>query len=45
MPGPRGALLDRAYQEVAVLEQALADAFTPAEHATLNASWTGAPPS
>ncbi|MFJ7587598.1 MarR family winged helix-turn-helix transcriptional regulator [Streptomyces sp. NPDC097617] len=31
------ALLDRAYQEVAVLERALADAFTPAEHATLNA--------
>lgn len=29
------ALLDRAYQEVAVLEEALTDAFTPSEHATL----------
>ena len=29
------ALLDRAYQEVVILERALADAFTPAEHATL----------
>ncbi len=28
-------LLDRAYQEVVVLERALADAFTPAEHAAL----------
>ncbi|MET9601767.1 MarR family transcriptional regulator [Streptomyces sp. NPDC006459] len=28
-------LLDRAYQEVAVLERALADAFTPSEHAAL----------
>ncbi|MCX4804291.1 MarR family winged helix-turn-helix transcriptional regulator [Streptomyces sp. NPDC058682] len=29
------ALLDRAYQEVAVLEEALTDAFTPSEHAML----------
>ncbi len=29
------ALLDRAYQEVIVLERALTDAFTPAEHASL----------
>ncbi|WP_236584716.1 MarR family winged helix-turn-helix transcriptional regulator [Streptomyces sp. MBT53] len=29
------ALLDRAYQEVVVLERALADAFTPSEHAAL----------
>ncbi|MER6344576.1 MarR family winged helix-turn-helix transcriptional regulator [Streptomyces sp. NPDC001595] len=29
------ALLDRAYQEVVVLERALTDAFTPAEHAAL----------
>ncbi|MFG2976736.1 MarR family winged helix-turn-helix transcriptional regulator [Streptomyces sp. NPDC048331] len=29
------ALLDHAYQEVAVLEQALTEAFTPHEHATL----------
>ncbi len=29
------ALLDRAYQEVIILERALTDAFTPAEHATL----------
>jgi DNA-binding MarR family transcriptional regulator len=29
------ALLDRAYQEVAILERALTDAFTPAEHAAL----------
>ncbi|WP_371681062.1 MarR family winged helix-turn-helix transcriptional regulator [Streptomyces sp. NBC_01276] len=28
-------LLDRAYGEVAVLERALAEAFTPAEHASL----------
>ncbi|MFG2951323.1 MarR family winged helix-turn-helix transcriptional regulator [Streptomyces adustus] len=28
-------LLDRAYQEVIVLERALTDAFTPAEHAAL----------
>jgi DNA-binding MarR family transcriptional regulator len=28
-------LLDRAYQEVFVLERALSDAFTPAEHASL----------
>jgi hypothetical protein len=26
-------LLDRAYQEIIVLERALTDAFTPAEHA------------
>lgn len=29
------ALLDRAYQEVTILERALTDAFTPAEHASL----------
>ncbi|MFJ3202958.1 MarR family winged helix-turn-helix transcriptional regulator [Streptomyces sp. NPDC086989] len=29
------ALLDRAYQEVTVLERALTDAFTPSEHAML----------
>ncbi|MGX9891365.1 MarR family winged helix-turn-helix transcriptional regulator [Streptomyces sp. NPDC002276] len=29
------ALLDRAYQEVVILERALADAFTPSEHAAL----------
>jgi DNA-binding MarR family transcriptional regulator len=29
------ALLDRAYQEVVILERALTDAFTPAEHAAL----------
>ncbi|MFE0186656.1 MarR family winged helix-turn-helix transcriptional regulator [Streptomyces sp. NPDC059008] len=29
------ALLDRAYQEVNVLERALKDAFTPSEHAAL----------
>ncbi|MFA7767909.1 MarR family winged helix-turn-helix transcriptional regulator [Streptomyces sp. NPDC048723] len=29
------ALLDRAYGEVAVLERALTDAFTPSEHAAL----------
>lgn len=29
------ALLDRAYQEVIILERALTDAFTPAEHAAL----------
>ncbi|GHG30386.1 MarR family winged helix-turn-helix transcriptional regulator [Streptomyces zaomyceticus] len=29
------ALRDRAYQEVVVLERALTDAFTPAEHASL----------
>ncbi|MFJ6482212.1 MULTISPECIES: MarR family winged helix-turn-helix transcriptional regulator [unclassified Streptomyces] len=29
------ALLDRAYREVDVLEQALTDAFTPSEHAAL----------
>ncbi|MGW1894722.1 MarR family winged helix-turn-helix transcriptional regulator [Streptomyces sp. NPDC002004] len=29
------ALLDRAYEEVIVLERALTDAFTPAEHSTL----------
>ncbi len=29
------ALLDRAYQEVVVLERALGDAFTPSEHASL----------
>ncbi|MFF4427262.1 MarR family winged helix-turn-helix transcriptional regulator [Streptomyces sp. NPDC001549] len=29
------ALLDRAYGEVAVLEQALTDAFTPSEHTAL----------
>ncbi|MFD7786205.1 MarR family winged helix-turn-helix transcriptional regulator [Streptomyces nojiriensis] len=28
-------LLDRAYQEVDILEQALTDAFTPSEHAAL----------
>jgi DNA-binding MarR family transcriptional regulator len=31
--GPGRQLLDRAYQEVIVLERALTDAFTPAEHA------------
>ncbi|MEU6162776.1 MarR family winged helix-turn-helix transcriptional regulator [Streptomyces tanashiensis] len=29
------ALLDRAYQEVIILERALTEAFTPAEHAAL----------
>ncbi|MFF0014780.1 MarR family winged helix-turn-helix transcriptional regulator [Streptomyces sp. NPDC005374] len=29
------SLLDRAYQEVTVLERALTDAFTPPEHAAL----------
>jgi DNA-binding MarR family transcriptional regulator len=29
------ALLDRAYQEVVILERALTDAFTPSEHASL----------
>lgn len=29
------ALLDRAYQEVIILERALTDAFTPSEHAAL----------
>jgi DNA-binding MarR family transcriptional regulator len=29
------ALLDRAYQEVIVLERALTDAFSPAEHASI----------
>ena len=29
------ALLDRAYEEVAILERALTDAFTPSEHAAL----------
>lgn len=29
------ALVDRAYQEVIILERALADAFTPSEHAAL----------
>ncbi|RKN77631.1 MarR family transcriptional regulator [Streptomyces klenkii] len=29
------ALLDRAYQEVTILERALTDAFTPSEHAAL----------
>ena len=29
------ALLDRAYQEVNVLERALTDAFSPAEHASI----------
>jgi hypothetical protein len=29
------ALLDRAYQEVIILERALTDAFTPSEHASL----------
>jgi DNA-binding MarR family transcriptional regulator len=29
------ALLDHAYQEVIILERALTDAFTPAEHASL----------
>ncbi|MCL7425495.1 MarR family transcriptional regulator [Streptomyces sp. YS415] len=29
------ALLDRAYQEVVILERALTEAFTPAEHAAL----------
>ncbi|MER7575189.1 hypothetical protein [Streptomyces sp. NPDC126514] len=29
------ALLDRAYQEGVILERALTDAFTPAEHAAL----------
>ncbi|MFG2772683.1 MarR family winged helix-turn-helix transcriptional regulator [Streptomyces sp. NPDC048350] len=28
-------LLDRAYQEVIILERALTDAFTPSEHASL----------
>ncbi|QGZ47626.1 MarR family transcriptional regulator [Streptomyces sp. QHH-9511] len=32
---PGQALLDRAYQEVVILERALTDAFTPAEHAAL----------
>ncbi|MER6473105.1 MarR family winged helix-turn-helix transcriptional regulator [Streptomyces collinus] len=35
LTGPGEELLDRAYQEVIVLERALSDAFTPAEHATL----------
>ncbi|MFD5144607.1 MarR family winged helix-turn-helix transcriptional regulator [Streptomyces sp. NPDC058401] len=29
------ALVDRAYQEVIILERALTDAFTPSEHASL----------
>jgi MarR family transcriptional regulator, organic hydroperoxide resistance regulator len=32
---PGRDVVDRAYQEVSVLERALADAFTPAEHAAL----------
>lgn len=35
LTGPGKELLDRAYQEVIVLERALSDAFTPAEHAVL----------
>jgi DNA-binding MarR family transcriptional regulator len=32
-----GSLLDRAYQEVIVLERALTESFSPAEHASLRA--------
>ncbi|MCX5174145.1 MarR family winged helix-turn-helix transcriptional regulator [Streptomyces virginiae] len=35
LSGEGRALLDRAHGEVAVLERALTDAFTPSEHATL----------
>ncbi|MFE0650521.1 MarR family winged helix-turn-helix transcriptional regulator [Streptomyces sp. NPDC059534] len=35
MTGEGRAVLDRAYGEVIVLERALTDAFTPAEHAAL----------
>ncbi|GAA2625554.1 MarR family winged helix-turn-helix transcriptional regulator [Streptomyces spororaveus] len=35
LTGAGEALLDRAYSEVAVLERALTDAFTPSEHAAL----------
>ncbi|MFB7462864.1 MarR family winged helix-turn-helix transcriptional regulator [Streptomyces sp. NPDC056224] len=35
LTGAGQALLDRAYQEVVILERALTDAFTPSEHAAL----------